>query len=94
MVVDGLIVLTVIKVTALSVPAVPMVMELRRVIRGLEMTGDVVEPRGRTRTRTARRRRAPHEKNKLRFASSLSLPLPFLARAHPTCGTQALQPNF
>ena len=55
MVVDGLIVLTVIKVTALSVLAVPMVMELRKVIRGLEMTGDVVEPR--TSPRTARRRR-------------------------------------
>ena len=55
MVVDGLIVLTVIKVTALSVLAVPMVMELRKVTRGLEMTGAGVEPRGRT--RTARRRR-------------------------------------
>ena len=55
MVVGGLIVLTVIKVTALSVLAVPMVMELRKVTRGLEMTGARVEPRGRT--RTARRRR-------------------------------------
>ena len=57
MVVGGLIVPTVIKVPALSVLAVPMVMELRKVTEGLEMTGDVVEPRGRTRTRTARRRR-------------------------------------
>ena len=57
MVVGGLIVPTVIKEPAHSVLAVPMVMELRKVIRGLEMTGDVVEPRGRTRTRTARRRR-------------------------------------
>ena len=56
MVVGGLIVPTVIKVTALSVLAVPMVMELRKVTRGLEMTGARVEPRGKT--RTARRRRA------------------------------------
>ena len=55
MVVGGLIVPTVIKVPAHSVLAVPMVMELRKVTRGLEMTGAGVEPRGRT--RTAKRRR-------------------------------------
>ena len=56
MVVGGLIVPTVIKVPAHSVLAVPMVMELKKVTRGLEMTGAGVEPRGKT--RTAKRRRA------------------------------------
>ena len=56
MVVGGLIVLTVIKVPAHSVLAVHMVMELRKVTRGLEMIGAGVEPRGKT--RTAKRRRA------------------------------------
>ena len=55
MVVGGLIVPTVIKVPAHSVLAVPMVMELKKVTRGLEMTGAGVEPR--SRTKMARRRR-------------------------------------
>ena len=55
MVVGGLIVPTVIKVPAHSVLAVPMVMKLKKVTRGLEMTGAGVEPR--SRTKMARRRR-------------------------------------
>ena len=55
MVVDALIVHIVTKVPAHSVLAVPMVMELKKVTRGLEMTGAGVEPR--SRTKMARRRR-------------------------------------
>ena len=55
MVVDDLIVPTVTKVPAHSVLAVPMVMELKRVTKGLERTGAGAEPR--SRTKMARRRR-------------------------------------
>ena len=55
MVVGGLIVPTVIKVPAHSVLAVPMVMDLKRVTKGLERTGAGAEPR--SRTKMAKRRR-------------------------------------